>query len=566
MLTEPRIFISFTTADEVVADFVRRLLIELNQQNLSPWIYESPQGEIEFTLNIADVCEEEIDKCELFIPIVSDKVFLSPYAIGEVEYFLETQNNRLLFPIILTDSSDWISPYDKLKGIKGYSRSSKLLQDSDISLDIENIVQKVCQLFNIEYIQVTKFNNRFPLKKKILTELQGIRKEGEKFKTDKLDTISDLCFKIEESYNNRNYKECQEYIKGLYAFLDLYFPNTNLYYLKIVEGILDVEDSIISHRVINPLENNFQRLIEEKHKKLDENAYAGLAQVYLLYGNSTDALLNYKLAENIISNLDVALLYNILLSKILSSKKIEDVEVEELEQYLEKGIPTQEKDSLGRIFYLYILYLCYIGDVDKAISQSKSSDYKINNSIDLLLQVIENILDFADRKHDSKYLDKAIDLIDYILSFKNKLPMESIFYLYTKKAWIFYDKGSTNLNKAIDILYFLKEEYPNSMIVLRDLIIMLIENKKIELSYNYCIELQNYKSVSDVYPIISLGEFEYIRGFSFWLLGKNELADECFIRSSFKSDRDYFIEYSWIKTPIQNNKSIEEKMKNIFKF
>ena len=311
-------------------------------------------------------------------------------------------------------------------------------------------------------------------------------------------------------------------------------------------------------KMLVPEENVFKELIDSKHPKLDENAYAGLAYIELFYGDVQDALKNYEIAQEFIDETDVALLHNVLLAKIASNKEIEGKYVKQLEEYISKGVTSQTQGNIDRLYMLYLLYLSYTDNVTEAINLSKNYHYDFDESSDILMYMVETILSLAEKRpmYGEEYLDKALSLIKFILNFEEKLSSDFIFYLYSKEAWIFYDKGKNYLNQSINYLENLKEKYPNSIVVLRDLIIMMIENGNEKHAYEYCLKIQNYTSNINILPQITVDEFEYILGFSFWVIGEIEKSDECFRRTTYDENQKYSIVYDWLNVPISNKNKL----------
>jgi tetratricopeptide (TPR) repeat protein len=554
MTKEPEIFISFSTSDEFVADFIRALLVDLNKQRVSAWIYESIDDEITPGEDIETACKKQIDICDLFIPVISDGAFSSIYAKMEVDYALKYVNNKLFFPIVLTENNNWPKPYDYFYNRKyGYNSN---LKTSDIKPTIETISEKICKMLNIDYETTSDINKRLPLKRKIISELRGSQSIRKNYKTADIGFILSICQNFEKAYEDCNYTEASTIIETIINLISWIFPEEDIYYPYIAKGIVDLELSFQKKIIPDRSDNIFITLIKKNHPKLDENAYAGQANIELFSGKPKNALKYYEIAKRYIGDQDIALQHNILLAKIIAGNVVHNEDVSLLEKYIRNGIITKQRGSIDRIYFLYVLYLCYIGDIDKAVDLSNKVKHEISDDLcDLLTKMIDTILNFAETNVNCKFLDKAFKLIDFILKFENTLSAIFIFYLYYKKSWILYDRGE--LEMAINVLYLMKKKYPRSIKVTCDLAVMLTTKGEESKAYKYCLDIIDYTSHTQIEPDVTSKEFNYILGIAHWLIGNSEIAIDFFRRSKSFSTKYYSEEYYWLSPPL-----IKDKEKN----
>src|SRR5678815_737991 len=107
-----RLFLSFSAGGDTTArDFVRQLFDRIKQQDIEPYIFESPRGEIRAGGSISMACRLEIEASDIFVVFIDDRALISDYVDMEVSHAVWEAGRRSLpiVPLIATRtlSREW---------------------------------------------------------------------------------------------------------------------------------------------------------------------------------------------------------------------------------------------------------------------------------------------------------------------------------------------------------------------------------------------------------------------------------------------------------------------------
>jgi len=188
-MNRPRVFVSFSHKDN---EFVQRLFDRLRAQPLELWDYSREGDEIPGGCNVHHYLEERIERCDVFLAVVSPNSFASDYAKHEVTHALRQSRSGLLriIPLVLTpypQMPQWPGPYDELKKILGYlvrPGASNSEERAEVRMSLEETLRRLCRVLTLEYSPLPVEDPRLPFMDKFDQELKDAQTKGKHFRNE----------------------------------------------------------------------------------------------------------------------------------------------------------------------------------------------------------------------------------------------------------------------------------------------------------------------------------------------------------------------------------------------
>ena len=320
-----RIFVSFSHKDK---DFVQRLFDRLRAQPVELWDYSREGQEIPGGHNVLRYLQERVERCDVFLPIVSPNSFTSNYARHEVMHAMKHHRaGRIrLIPLVSAhcpQDQQWPDPYEKLKGILSYQIemvTSTAEGRIHGRMSLEEILRRLCHILDVEYSPLPLEDPRLPFMDKFDEELEQAKTMGHHFpdETRQIDIFGRLAKarnEVAEAIRVGGYGEALTAINYFIAICEYEVPEHSFFYPYIVKGICLVS----SGQLLSALDVLLPMLQDHR---CDENLFGLLGYIKQQQGAHREALEFYRLSMDKAPD-DPAAKHGLILSAIYSGTKVD---------------------------------------------------------------------------------------------------------------------------------------------------------------------------------------------------------------------------------------------------
>ncbi len=541
-----RVFVCFSSREEIVADFVRLLWIRLQAQPLRVFNYETRDGEIPAGSSIEETCKQEIENSHFFFAVISDESIKSSWVKMEVEHAIILNRKNFIFPIILTSSTSWDGPLEKLNGLKSLLRISELeLSKSRVELIVENIVRDFCFNREIQYFPLDSDIDRLPLRRRLFEELIGNRSLKNHRKAQQIQDLFEDCDEFVLSYKDGDLEEASNILSAMLRKIRKNFSEVDIYYPRVVESIIEVKKSNDNPISLQEILNKLQRLEQEQNKWKDANVFGMLGYISLLLDRPAAALNYYGEAERYLTTKDPALYHNKLLAAILVDDRGEIGAICQLLRTFEQGMLVSNPGDLVRIKLIQSIALSALGQTDAAFDILDELEEIREEDFDLIRQLFDISNSLAVKAKDSHIAYRLKELmfaLEEVIKHFSPLTQVSI---KQRRAWLLYELGDIQA-AAMQFEHILENtDFKHSVKLLIEAALVFLDANKHSRSLScltYALSERNYEMQI---PRVSKIEFEYYLGLAAWLNGEEEVAQECYRRSGNGDAGKWYSNESW---------------------
>ncbi len=525
-----RLFLSFSVnGDRPGRDFVRRLLDRLAQQDIEPWIFESPRGAITTGSSITDACRDKIDGADIFVVLVSDQALESDYVDIEVSHALWAARERGLpiVPLIatLTLRSEWSPALREAAGFKGITLPPRPLDA------IEPIVVEICGRLGVPYVAPQPNVPRLPLRRRLADELQD-RASLSRYPVGDFIAILQKCDVAARAVAAEDFSRARRILESVITDLELIYAITDCYYIRVVLGVVLLANAQAGGQPIEDVHRYFAGLIDEHHPLLDANAFVGRANALMLMDRYADALRDYLTAERYLENADAALFYNIVRARADGGLDIDPDDLRRRRAALEDGLATRVPGELNRLMSSIALAYAYIGDAAAAIGAwNDVGDYQ-DVFPEIVADVAHQLQRHARQRGSRDLIDAALGITADYIDCRGDLPSVALLQVRQLDARIRFDRGRRgDRARARQQLDVLLAEFPSAPVLSVDAAMLALDEGDVAAARSLCEHVVSLRDASECFPRVSNFDFNLAIGQAFWLLGRRPEAAESFRRS-----------------------------------
>lgn len=551
MFKGERVFVSFSSRNNYVADIARHLMIDLAKQSFDVYTYESPDIELRAGDNIWHECEKEIDRSNYVVALVCDKALQSTWVSKEIHYALNTKKPKEIFYINLSTASFWQAPFDELKiylSLMEITSLADFQEKPDLSLSSE-ISRKFCENLNKDYTFQAE-DLRLPLRTKIKEETYGSSDNLTNSRLGVLQKLYKFCDDYEKSVCDGNHKRAQKDLKNIIIEMEgtlqvpiAYYPRVLRFghKLQLIETKKDQSKPV--RRIIKQCKN----LERSAGSKLDANLYGILGNAYMLAKKFDQAFDAFATTEQRLEATDSAVIHNKIIASIsLNDKKLLDDTKIQLNELRRNGFVSKTPGEYSRIVSLSCLIDCFEGNINRL----KDQDYKIKDiskNPDLGLQMLDIAYEKAFFQKDHLSANAAYQCLLRLASITQEnnsgLNLAKLYQRASLMAIDFGDnKSSTSLiEKALGC-----KGCRHSVQLLATAALAYHAANKNQKAYDHARRAFE-ENKPEKQPLGTQKSEYYIhRGIAAWLLEKDDIAEFCFYEAG---DPNYHVRQleSWVK-------------------
>lgn len=533
----PRLFLSYSShGDAAARNFIQQLFGRLQQQDIDPWVFESPQGEIQAGGSISLECRRKIEEADVFVVFIDDAALISDYVDMEVSHALWESTRRSLpvVPLVHTLKlrHTWRKAMAEAIGFKGLHLPSNPVDD------LESVIVHLCAVAKVEYQPPAAHAPRFPLRQRLSQELQSMHTSSTYRAGDFISVMrkADLAVAAMEV---ADYAKARRLLDALLTEIELQYGSPRTYYPRIAYGVVLMAEAQAERCSFMEVERYFATLIEEAGDQLDANAHAGRAHALMALQRYAEALAAYDAAEPYLESPDAALFYNMVRARVLGRLGMDRAEIERRRAALTEGLATRVPGDLARLTSSVALAYAYIGDVDSALAAWHAV-------VDLDAVFPELVVDIADTLHKldeqrsgRQGAQAAHFVISDYLGRRSDLPDTAILQLGQLRARIAFDLGDRS--GARRLLANLIEQHPRAPILKVDAAMFALGDGDPSAARRLCENVVGMRDHTECAPSLTAPEFNFALGQAFWLLGRRPEARESFRRSGYPASMRYEI-------------------------
>ena len=542
-----RVFVSFSSREPNVGEFVRMLWAQLSNQPIEVYRYERPWGPPYAGDHIDDKCRAEIEKADCFITVISQAAFTSMHVLTEVEHALSLSRERFIFPIFLTAIDDFPEPFRQLASIKSLHNQNLSVDDgSVISHDvISKITRLFCEINDIDYLPYIAVP-RLPIQCKIYEEMTMHFGGNSEYRAGKTEFIMQEAEKALLYINEGKLKKAKTKLLQISEMMEEQMNGIPANYPKTLAFALQYEmlsmDLGANEVKIKNQSKKANKFIRSLGSNVDANNYSLLGNFNLLEGRPSKAYKYFKKASRHLTTPDAAAYYNLLVAAI---EMKDDRRVLQLVQTLSKyrdGALVSEPGEHFKVILVLLTARCFLGELVSPLQEFEALGSADNWDMNLVRQFLDNSAALCKTKLD---LSSAVSLLRVIEALEAQLNKSESSYtdkvsILQRKAHLASELGDATVSRrSIDKILNLPET-KNYITILVECAIILysVEDHKEcakLLADAACLWSPKKSSVS-----ISQAEFDYQKGLVAWMMSKNEIALDCYERSN---DGDSFAWY-----------------------
>lgn len=542
-----RVFVSFSSRDEKIGDLVRLLWARLEEQPLQVFRYETFRDDIPAGTDIDDACKAEIDRASYCMVVVSDASFESSWTRNEVLYALSLKKKQFIFPIILTNRKEWPAPYNALTGIKSWLRLNRLASSdfATLSTVIDGALIKFCSEQGLQYFPPQADLPRLPLRKRLYQEIWGVKSLDKSKKAQTIDEILKQCIEFSSEYGAGQLENADLIIRNIIRKLEREFPESHIYYPKIVKAMVDRDRANGNPRILREIHLALLNLSESKNPWIDANVHAMLGNLEIDLDDPHGAQSRFETASRFLTCVDPAIIHNRLLAATLSG----DYElIEELSTSLDElknGVNVARERNFYRLRLIHALVWAIRGQGQSVVEGLRELGKIDERDFDLVRQTVDVL---AERGHLSASALKVLDAMELIAENYSAICWLSIVH---RRAWIAIEMGLfVDAAKAIDRILH-RDEFSQSLKLLTDACLIYHASQQ-DAKASSCLQraLQiDHRQIQ--IPELSFPEYDYHTGLAMWLDGNDELAKHYYKKAADSEYRDWYPEaFPWVRREI----------------
>lgn len=283
-MSPQHVFISYSSKD---VEYVREIMAGLKSQDIDFWDYSSQIQKIEAGKSIPENLKAEIDKCQLFIAIIS-KHSLHP-TIGrfthmEVEYAVELEMLYLnkIVPMLLKPNYSanlkWPGVYSELKSV------AHLTIDPRNTPNFEETLGNICRKLGKRYIPLIEPHPRLPFYKLFRQEVFGLAHQP----TVHIGLMTILTL-FNKAFQASQFDQAHFLITLFINRCRYELTDYSVFYPWLVKAVTEME--------LNRLNDAVESCLEAKKvRPNDESVYGCFGQISMLKGNYLDAKAHFEKA------------------------------------------------------------------------------------------------------------------------------------------------------------------------------------------------------------------------------------------------------------------------------
>ena len=524
------LFVSFSVADDARGrDFVRQLLVRLQQQGIDPWIFESPSGEIEAGASIPDSCRRQIDQSDLFVVLITESALTSGYVRLEVEHAVTRARERQLpiVPLIATTTPvrDWPHAIQQAAAFKGSVLPSTPLDA------LESVVAQLCARLSIAYVPPQPGSPRLPLRQRLTGELQGCR-SGSPYDVGDFTAILHKCDLAVEALGKDELARAHGLLQSILVDLDVLYGLEDSYYPRVVFGAVLMAEARAGRGSFTEVERYFAALIDERGEQLDANAFVARGHALMELNRFAEALSAYETAEPYLHNPDSALFYNILRARVLAELPMDADDIARRRSAIAPGLVARMPGDLDRWLSSLSLACAYGGDVDGALAFWRQIADATAVFPEVVVDICSQLHRQAVQTAGGGALTAARGLISSYIARRPDLAEEALVPLRHMWARVVFDRGDRRLarRQLVDLV----ARFPKTPVIHVDAAMFAVIDGDAATAHALCRTVTALKDASECVPAIGAREFNLALGHAFWLLGRRVEAEESFRRSGYR--------------------------------
>jgi tetratricopeptide (TPR) repeat protein len=523
-----RLFLSFSAnRDATGRDFVRQLFDRLQQQDIDPWVFESPRGEIQTGASISDTCRRKIEECDIFVVFIDDRALQSDFVNMEVSHALWDAGRRSLpiVPLIATLKlrREWPVAMAEATDFKG------IALPADPFEALEAVVVQVCERLNIGYVPPKPNTPRLPLRQRLSQELQGKQSLSAYQSGDFIALLRKADLAV-EAIGQEDYRKARRLLEAILTDLELQYGIVDAYYPRIAYGAVLMAEAHAGRRAFLEVEKYFAALIEDNGDRLDANAFAGRANALMALDRFAEALAAYQAAESYLETPDSALFYNMVRARVLGRLSMDPAEIRRRQSVLDKGIATRVPGDLSRLTSSVSLAYAYVGDTEAALRAWRDVGDLQAVFPELVVDIAHTLYRHAAERRDRRDLAAAYSVMADYITHRSDLTDAALLQLRQLLARVMFDRGERR--QARQQLANLVEQFPLTPVLRIDAAMFALADGDKTSARQLCEAVVSLSDQSQCDPPLSSREFNFALGHAFWLLGKRSEAKESFRRSA----------------------------------
>jgi tetratricopeptide (TPR) repeat protein len=522
-----RLFLSFSASGDITArDFVRQLFDRFQQQDIEPWVFESPRGEIQTGASISAACRRKIEESDIFVVFIDDRALISDYVNMEVSHALWAAGRRSLpiVPLIATLKlrRDWPMAMAEATDFKGIALPADPLDA------VEAAVVHVCDRLDIGYVPPKPNTPRLPLRQRLSQELQGQASSSTYQAGDFIALLRKADLAV-EAMGQEDYPKARRLLDAILIDLELQYGIAKPYYARVVYGAVLMAEAQEGHRNFLEVERHFAALIEDDGDRLDANAFAGRANALMALDRFAEALAAYQAAEPYLENPDSALFYNMVRARVLGGLSMTSAEIRRRHAAFDEGLATRVPGDLARLISSVSLAYAYVGDTGAALMAWREIGDIHAVFPELAVDIAHTLHRRALASGNRVDLDAAHVVISDYIARRTDLSDTALLQPRHLLARVMFDQGQRcqarrQVNDLID-------RFPRAPVIRVDAAMFAIIDGDNEFARRLCEQVTSLNDQSQCEPPLSSREFNLAIGHAFWLLGRKSEARESFRRS-----------------------------------
>jgi tetratricopeptide (TPR) repeat protein len=520
-VTHPRLFVSFAGGDN---EFVRQLISRLKSpaHDLDVWLYENEGDEITWGDDIIRRLEDELRRCDVFVPIISEHAFRSTYTCLEVRKAIEFKfgkHSKRILPIASeqlreTSTEDWDKDYSAL-----HQSRVRFVDFTSLS-SLEAAVFDICAELEVDYNPLLLDDPRLPVMSRFTAELHALFPKRAEHSIGIYRRLMLVFCEFEQAFLADQFDSAENLMAYMCMMCEYEFPNIEMYYPHLVRAIcmLQMEKQKLDEALVI-----FMRL--QSHPKFDESVLGGLGCIYQSQGDYSRALECYKAAAKLKPD-DPAARTGVLVNRMMSGERV-DLDAEFA--WLDKSI-DDNPDQVGPNERQQLLALKVFAYSNALRPREASQAFTQLERLDGV--EAHTAIHFSNMLANLGEVDRAVKLLE-IQSRNNPVPDAELFFHQSHLLSQLQSRKSMRL--AIAAAENAVRLQPESRKYLQQLMSLLWMNNDLKQAS------QMARMVLDVkqFPHPVSDDDYYSNGFAQWILGNKERANYDFERSGYPAENHY---------------------------
>ena len=283
----PYLFISFSSQD---LKYVRELMAGLKVQGVDFWDYSDFIQEIELGTSIPERLQEELRRCDFFVPLVSANSMdpeIGRFTRFEVQYAIDLGllERRRIIPVVIHQDlpAEWPDPYNRLE--------NTVYEEIDLEnvRAFEHMMAKICQHLGKIYQPLIEAHSRLPFWELFRDEVLELKHS----RSSHVELMI-LLTEFNEHFQMDDWMRAYFLISHFISSCQYSIPDYGIFYPWIVKGVCQQQ---LGH--LKGAEESF--LEAGKTRSADENVFGGLGSVYFARQDYSTAKEFFKKALDVCS-------------------------------------------------------------------------------------------------------------------------------------------------------------------------------------------------------------------------------------------------------------------------